>query len=60
MNTVCPPSKWKDPPIARGMQGMHDIVLRGQGLPAVLTEAAVPVGLAVVFFGIGVARFRYE
>jgi ABC-2 type transport system permease protein len=47
-------------PTTWAMQGMLDIVLRGQGLPAVLPEAAVLVGFAVVFFGIGVARFRYE
>jgi ABC-2 type transport system permease protein len=42
------------------MQGMLDLVLRGQGLIGVLPEAAVLVGFAVVFFTIGVWRFRYE
>jgi ABC-2 type transport system permease protein len=47
-------------PTTWAMRGMLDIVLRGQGLAAVLFPAAVLVGFAVVFFGIGVARFRYE
>ena len=47
-------------PTTWAMQGMLDIVLRGQGLAAVLPVSAVLVGFAVVFFGIGVARFRYE
>ncbi|MGD0173918.1 MAG: ABC transporter permease [Anaerolineales bacterium] len=47
-------------PTTWAMQGMLGIVLRGQGLAAVLPVAAVLVGFAVVFFGIGVARFRYE
>jgi len=42
------------------MQGMLDIVLRGQGLGAVALPVAVLLGFATVFFGIGVARFRYE
>ncbi len=42
------------------MQGMLDIVLRGQGLEAVLPKAGVLMGFAVVFFAIGVWRFRYE
>ena len=47
------PTRW-------AMQGMLDIVLRGQGLSAVLPEAAVLLGFAVVFYGIGIWRFRYE
>ena len=47
-------------PTTWAMQGMLDIVLRGQGLAAVLPVATVLVGFAVVFFGIGVVRFRYE
>jgi hypothetical protein len=39
---------------------MLDIVLRGAGLSAVLPEAAVLLGFAVVFYGIGIWRFRYE
>ena len=47
-------------PTSWAMQGMLDLVLRGQGLSAVLPEAAVLVGFAAVFFTIGVWRFRYE
>jgi ABC-2 type transport system permease protein len=47
-------------PTTWAMQGMLDLVLRGQGLSAVLPEAAVLVGFAVVFFTVGVWRFRYE
>ncbi len=42
------------------MQGLLDIVLHGRGLEAVLPEVGVLLGFAVVFFGVGVARFRYE
>ena len=47
-------------PTTWAMQGMLDLVLRGQGLSAVLPEAAVLLGFAVVFLIIGVRRFRYE
>ncbi len=42
------------------MQGLLDVVLRGQGLAAVMPEVGVLLGFATVFFGVGVARFRYE
>lgn len=47
-------------PTSWAMQGMLDIVLRGQGLSAVLPEAGVLLGFAAVFFAIGVWRFKYE
>ena len=47
-------------PTTWAMQGMLDIILRGRGLEAILPEAAVLMAFAVVFFGVGVARFRYE
>ena len=47
------PTRW-------AMQGMLDLVLRGGGLPDVLPEAAVLLGFAVIFFSVGVWRFRYE
>jgi ABC-2 type transport system permease protein len=47
------PTRW-------AMQGMLDIVLRGRGLSAVLPEAAVLLGFAVLFYAIGIWRFRYE
>ncbi len=47
-------------PTTWAMEGMLDIVLRGQGLSAVLPEAGVLLGFAAVFFALGVWRFRYE
>lgn len=47
------PTRW-------AMQGLLDIVLRGQGLSAVLPEAAVLLGFAVLFYALGIWRFRYE
>jgi len=47
-------------PTTWAMQGMLDIVLRGQGLGAVLPEAGVLLGFAALFFAVGVWRFRYE
>lgn len=47
-------------PTTWAMQGLTDIVMRGQGLEGIALEAAVLVGFAVVFFAVGVYRFRYE
>jgi len=47
------PTRW-------AMQGMLDLVLRGGGLRDILPEAGVLLGFAVIFFSIGVWRFRYE
>jgi ABC-2 type transport system permease protein len=47
-------------PTTWAMQGMLDIVLRGRGFLAVLPDALVLLGFAVVFFVVGVLRFRYE
>jgi ABC-2 type transport system permease protein len=47
-------------PTAWAMQGLTDLVMRGQGLAAVLPEAAVLTGFAAVFFVAGVWRFKYE
>jgi ABC-2 type transport system permease protein len=47
-------------PTTWAMQGMLDLVLRGGGLPQVLPEAIVLLGFAIVFFSVGVWRFRYE
>jgi ABC-2 type transport system permease protein len=47
-------------PTTWAMIGMNDIVLRGQGLAAVLPEAGVLLGFAAVFFAVGVWRFKYE
>src|SRR5512139_1566513 len=47
-------------PTTWAMQGLLDLVLRGSGLPDILPEAAVLLGFAVIFFSVGVWRFRYE
>ena len=47
-------------PTTWAMQGLLDLVLRGGGLTDILLESGVLLGFAVVFFSIGVARFRYE
>ena len=47
-------------PTTWAMQGMLDLVLRGGGLQDILPEAGVLLGFAVIFFLVGVGRFRYE
>ncbi|MFN2245170.1 MAG: ABC transporter permease, partial [Anaerolineae bacterium] len=47
-------------PTTWAMRGLLDIVLRGQGLAAILPVAGVLLGFAALFFSIGVWRFRYE
>jgi ABC-2 type transport system permease protein len=47
-------------PTTWAMRGLLDIVLRGQGLIAILPEAAILLGFTTLFFGIGIWRFRYE
>lgn len=47
-------------PTTWAMQGLLDLVLRGQGLIDILPEAGVLLGFAAVFFVIGIWRFRYE
>jgi ABC-2 type transport system permease protein len=47
-------------PTTWAMQGLLDLVLRGKGLVDILPEAGVLLGFAVVFFSVGVMRFRYE
>jgi ABC-2 type transport system permease protein len=47
-------------PTTWAMQGMLDLVLRGGGLQDILPEAAVLLGFALIFFSVGVWRFRYE
>ncbi|MFU8826253.1 MAG: ABC transporter permease [Brevefilum sp.] len=42
------------------MQGFLDIAVRGQGVGGVLLESGILFGFALVFFVIGVWRFRYE
>jgi linearmycin/streptolysin S transport system permease protein len=47
-------------PTTWAMRGLLDIVLRGQGLTAILPEAGVLLVFAFLFFVIGIWRFRYE
>jgi len=47
-------------PTTWAMRGLLDIVLRGQGLTAILPDAGILLGFAAVFFGIGIWRFKYE
>lgn len=47
-------------PTTWAMRGFTDIVIRGQGVQAVLLETAVLLAFALVFFAIAVWRFRFE
>jgi linearmycin/streptolysin S transport system permease protein len=47
-------------PTTWAMQGMLDLVLRGGGLQSVLSEVGVLLGFALIFFSVGVWRFRFE
>ena len=42
------------------MVGFNNLAMRGLGFESVLLPAAALVGFAVVFFAVGVLRFRYE
>jgi ABC-type multidrug transport system permease subunit len=42
------------------MQGMQNLILRGQGLPGILLPTVVLCGFGIVFFGISVWRFQTE
>jgi ABC-2 type transport system permease protein len=47
-------------PTTWAMQGMLDLGLRGGGLVDILPEAGVLLGFAVIFFSVGVMRFKFE
>ena len=47
-------------PTTWAMRGLLDIVLRGQGMAAILPDAAILFGFAAAFLGIGIWRFKYE
>ncbi len=47
-------------PTTWAMEGMLDIVARGEGLAGVLLPAGVLLGMATVYFAVGVKRFRFE
>ncbi len=42
------------------MNGMQNLILRGQGLPGIVLPAVVLCGFALAFFGIAVWRFQAE
>jgi ABC-2 type transport system permease protein len=47
-------------PTAWAMDGLQNIVVRGQALASVMLPAGVLLGYTAVFFGIAVWRFRFE
>jgi len=47
-------------PTTWAMQGLLDLLLRGGGFMDILPEAGVLLGFAVLFFSVGVWRFRFE
>lgn len=47
-------------PTTWAMRGMLDILLRGQGVVGILPIAGILFGFALVFFMIGILRFKYE
>jgi ABC-2 type transport system permease protein len=42
------------------MSGFLDIAVRGQGVSGILLESGILLGFALVFFLVGVWRFKYE
>ncbi len=42
------------------MDGFQNVVLRGQGVSAVLLPAGAVLAYAAAFFGLAVWRFRFE
>ena len=47
-------------PTSWAMQGMLDLVQRGQGVTGIIPEVGVLLGFSAVFFVVGIWRFRYE
>ncbi len=47
-------------PLAWAMEGLQDIIVRGQGLPAVLPALAVLLAYALALLILAVWRFRFE
>jgi ABC-2 type transport system permease protein len=47
-------------PTTWAMQGMMDILVRGQGVTGILPVAGILLGFAAVFFVVGIWRFKYE
>jgi ABC-2 type transport system permease protein len=47
-------------PTAWAMDGLQNVVVRGQGLASVLLPAGILLAYAAAFFGIAVWQFRFE
>jgi ABC-2 type transport system permease protein len=47
-------------PTTWAMMAFNDIIVRGAGVADVLLNVAVLLGFALLFFVIGIWRFRYE
>lgn len=47
-------------PTTWAMDGLLELILRGQGLVEILPEAGVLLAFALVFFTVGIMRFKYE
>jgi len=47
-------------PTTWAMQGTLDVALRGQGVNGITLEVLVLLGFALVFYVVGVLRFKYE
>ncbi len=42
------------------IQGFQDVISRGLGVSAVFLEVGILLGMAAIFFGIGVSRLRFD
>ncbi len=47
-------------PTTWAMEGFTDLLMRGQGIEAIWLPSAALLGFAVLFFTVGLLRFRYE
>lgn len=47
------PTRW-------AMQGLLDVLVRGQGVSGILPDAGILLGFAALFLVIGILRFKYE
>jgi ABC-2 type transport system permease protein len=47
-------------PTSWAMIGMNDILLRGQGIAGIAGSLVALLGFAVLFFAVGIWRYRYE
>lgn len=47
-------------PVTWAMQGLHDVASNRMGVTGILPEAGMLIGFAILFFGIGLWKFRYE